>query len=114
MFETINYLLHQDKKKELDAELLSNFNPRITVRAFSFYNSGIFSEYANETLNRYSDVFKTPEDQFKFFSIMIPKVKRRKNEYISKPKKNKKEEEKIPIPEFLSQREVDMYETFYK
>jgi len=114
MFETINYLLHQDKKKELDAELLSNFNPRITAKAFSFYDSGAFCEYVNESLNRYSGVFKTPEDQFKFFSTMIPKVKRRKNEYISKPKKNKKEEEKIPIPEFLSQREIDMYETFCK
>ena len=108
MFKTINYLLHEKNKPELDVELLANFNPFITIKSFSYYDNGRYCNYINDTLNLYSGIFKSGDDQFKFFDKVIPKLRRKKNEYIkkSKPETPKKS---LPIPEFLSKREVDMY-----
>ena len=107
MFQTINYLLHEKNKKGLDPELISNFNPFITRKAFSFYNSGTYVNYINDTLNTYDNLFETVEENFKFYDNLIPILPRRKHEYISKGKKKetKKEEEK-QIPEFYSKREL--------
>jgi len=113
MFNTINYLLNEKRKPELDADLLQAFNPFITQKTFSYYDSGRFCGYINDSLNLYSNVFKTVEDQFRFYEVMIPVLKRRKSEYIKKPKKTEKDES-IPLPEFLSRREVDLYETLSK
>ena len=108
MFKTINYLFHEKNRSELDVELLANFNPFITTKSFSYYDNGKYCGYINDTLNVYSGIFKTREDEFKFFDNVIPKLRRKKSEYI---KKNKKELKKksLPIPEFLSKREIDMY-----
>jgi hypothetical protein len=86
MFDAINYLLHEKNKSELDPDLLQEFNPFFTSKVFSYYDSGKYSGYINDTLNIYSEIFKTKEDKFKFFDAVIPKLKRRKSEYIKKPK----------------------------
>ena len=116
MFTTINYLLYDFRKPELDVELLSNFNPMITAKAFSFYNCGVYCDYVNDTLNMYSGIFKTKEDQFRFFENAIPKMPKLKQwDYIKKAQK--KEDEVIddtPIPEFLSKKEVAFYKTLSK
>jgi hypothetical protein len=114
MFEAINYLLHEKNKPDLDPDLLQEFNPYFTSKVFSYYDSGKYSNYINDTLNLYSNIFKTKEEEFKFFDAVIPKLKRRKSEYIKKPVNNKIKENVQHIPEFLSKREVDLIENYCK
>lgn len=91
-FDTINYLLFDKRKKELDSNLLNDFNTYLTTRYASFINNGQFVNYINDTLNRYSNIFDTNEDKFKFFNNVIIKTKRHKVDYIKKKKQNKLEE----------------------
>lgn len=112
MFETINYLLYEKNKPELDPDLLQEFNPFITLKAFSYYDSGKYSNFVNDTLNVYSGIFKTKEEEFKFFDAIIPKLKIRRSEYIKKSKVEKIVEDVQHIPEFLSKREIALYEQF--
>lgn len=114
MFNTINYLLYDKSKTELDADLIQEFNPFMTTRTFSYYNSGMYCNYINQTLNQFGNVFTTKEDQFKFFDTVIPKLKKRKNEYIKKSKPEPVAKDNSPIPEFMSRRELDMIKKFYK
>lgn len=104
-FDTINYLMFE-KRKPLDNEVLSNFNPFITTKTFSFYNDGEYVNYINDTLNTYGNVFNSSEDQFRFFESVMPIVKRKRSSYM---KKEAKEEDKTVsspiIPEFYSRRE---------
>lgn len=74
-----------DKKGEMTNELLEEFSPYMTTRYLSFYEKE-FIHYANETVNRYSEIFETEEERFRFFENMIPKLKRKKIKYISKKK----------------------------
>lgn len=111
-FNTINYLLFEKKKRELDKEMLDEFSPFITTKFASFYENGKYVDIINDTLNRYSQVFKTKEEQFKFFDNIIIKDRKRKINYIKKPKKDKSEV--LPIPEFYSKREIDMMEELDK
>ena len=109
MFEAINYILHEKNKKELDVEVFQSFNPFMTSRVFSYYDSGKYCNYINDTLNVYSGIFKTKEEEFKFFNAVIPKLKRRKSEYIKKPKVEEIKDIEH-IPEFLSKREMKLYD----
>jgi hypothetical protein len=110
-FKTTDYLIFKQNKKELDNELLSEFNPYLTTKTFSFYDPSLV-DYINDTLNTYGNIFKSREDQFKFFENVIPKQKPRRINYI---KKNKAEKVEItPIPEFYSKREIDMFKDLNK
>lgn len=106
MFEAINYLLFDKNKEELDNEILSSFVPYMTVRFLSFYDPA-YVGYVNDTLNTYGNVMTTPEDTFKFFDSVIPKLRRKKIPYVKKPKEEKAKEE-VPVPEFYSRREINM------
>jgi len=110
MFEAVNYLLHEKNKTELDADLIQEFNPHITTKTFSFYDSGKYCNYINDTLNVYSNLFKEKDEQFKFFDSIIPKLKRRKSEYIKRKYKEEEKPEIQHIPEFMSKRELEYYE----
>lgn len=114
MFNAVNYLLYEKNKLELDGDLLREFNPFFTSKVFSFYDSGRHCNYINDTLNIYSGIFETKEDEFKFFDAVIPKLKRKKSEYIKKAKVDKVKEVKEHVPEFLSKRELDMMNNFCK
>jgi hypothetical protein len=69
-------------------------------------------EYANDTINTYGNVFRTKEDQFRFYEQIIPKVKKKRVVYIKKPREEVTES-KMPmaIPEFYSKREMEMLKT---
>jgi hypothetical protein len=108
MFETINYLLYDKSKKELDYDLLEEFNSYITRKTFSYYDNGKYCNYINDTINSYGDIFITKEDQFNFYNSIIPKLKRKRFEYIKKTPKKDEQEFKV-VPEFLSKREVEFY-----
>jgi hypothetical protein len=112
LFDTINYLLYKKDKNELDNELLEFFDPYMVSRYLSFYDKGSLADYSNDTLNIYSNIFKTKEEQFLFFEQIIPKLKWSKIDYIKRPKKEevKVGKNKSPevIPEFYSKREIKM------
>lgn len=82
MFNTINHILF-DKKEEMTNELLEEFSPYMITRYLSFYDKDLLN-YANETVNRYSQIFDTDEEAFRFFENVIPKLKRKNIKYISK------------------------------
>jgi hypothetical protein len=117
MFVTIDYLLFSDKQAELDCEILENFKPYMVGRYMSFYDKNL-TNYVNETINRYGHVFKDTDDQFKFYENVIPKLKKKRINYIKKATKDT-ERDSFPksIPEFYSKREMrmlDMDEDFSK
>lgn len=82
MFNSINHILF-DKKGEMTNELLEEFSPYMVTRYLSFYDKDLLN-YANETVNRYSQIFDTDEETFRFFENIIPKLKRKNIKYISK------------------------------
>jgi len=85
MYNAINHLLF-DKKSEMTNELLEEFSPFMVSRYLSFYDKNLL-KYTNETLNKYSQIFETDEERFRFFENVIPKLKRKKIDYLSKKKK---------------------------
>lgn len=110
MFNTINNILFD--KKESNREMLEVFNPYITTKMFSFYDGGDYCDYINNTLNLYSSVFQTKEEQYNFFNNVVPKLKKKNITYLKKKKEDNVEE--LPIPEFYSRRELDMVENMSK
>ena len=64
-----------------------NFSPYMVTRYLSFYDKDLLN-YANETVNRYSQIFDTDEEAFRFFENVIPKLKRKNIKYISKKEMN--------------------------
>lgn len=111
-FKTVNYLLFEKKNPELDSELLEEFNPFLTTKSFSFTNNGKFSDYINDTLNMYGNLFTNKEDTFKFFDNVIPRQRKHRIDYLKKPKVEKTDEQ--VIPEFYSKREFDLFEQMSK
>jgi len=85
MFNAINHIIF-DKKGEMTNELLEEFSPYMVTRYLSFYDDDLLN-YANETVNKYDQIFETDEEQFRFFENVIPKLKRKRIDYISKKKK---------------------------
>lgn len=79
-------MLFEDKG-EITSELLSEFSPYMTTRYLSFYSKDLL-KYANDTINVYGNLFDTDEETFKFYKNVIPKLKRKKINYISKKKKD--------------------------
>ena len=82
MFNTINHIIF-DKKGEMTNELLEEFSPYMVTRYLSFYDDDLLN-YANETVNKYSQIFETEEERFRFFENVIPKLKRKNINYIKK------------------------------
>lgn len=111
-FKATNYLIFDQSKRDLDNELLEEFNPWMTTKTFSFYNDGEFANYINDFLNGNFNTLKTKEEQFKYYENIIPKQKYKRITYIKKCKKEKVEE--VPIPEFYSKREIDLLENLNK
>jgi len=85
MFNTINHIIF-DKKGEMTNELLEEFSPYMVTRYLSFYDDDLLN-YANETLNKYDQIFETEEEKFKFFENVVPKLKRKRINYISRKRK---------------------------
>jgi len=108
MFKAIDYFLSPVRRKELDNEILEEFSPYMVSRYLTFYDKD-FTEYVNDTVNTYGNVFKTKEDRFRFYEQIIPKVKKRKVAYIKKPREEvMKDKMPMAIPEFYSKREMEM------
>ena len=85
-FKATNYLLFENKKSEIDLELLQEFSPYLTNKTLSFYSDGMLVDFINDTLNTYGHLFTNKEDQFKFYQNIIPKLTRQKIKFIKSPK----------------------------
>ena len=81
-----------EKKSEMTNELLEEFSPYMVTRYLSFYDKDLL-KYANETLNVYGQIFNTEEEKFRFFENVIPKLKRKKIEYVTKKRLTKEKDE---------------------
>lgn len=113
-FNTINHLLFEKKKTQLDVDLLENFSPYLTARSLTMLCPTVdMIQYTNDTLNTYYNLFEFKEDQFRFFESIIPKSKKRRYTYIKKIKNEDKKELKM-IPEFYSRREIDKLNNVFK
>lgn len=109
MFAAINHLLFEKPNPEIDASALDEFSPYIVNRYFSFYNNGAYVDYINETTNTYHGIFNSDEDAYRFFEHVLPKVKRRRINYVKKAKKPQVQDTATPqIPDFYSKREWNM------
>jgi hypothetical protein len=110
LFDTINHLLFEKKKDQLDVELLEFFDPYMTMRYFSACDTE-YVNYVNDTLNIFQDTFDTEEDKFSFYENIIPKLRFRRIDYPSKKKqsdKKPKNSEAVKLlPEFYSKREME-------
>lgn len=113
-FKTTDYLLFAPRKTELDNELLSEFNPFLTIKTISFYENGQLVDYINDTLNIYGVVFDNAEDKFKFFENIIPRQPKRRINYIKRPQPPTDKKDIPPTPEFCSKREIDMLDQMRK
>lgn len=108
MFKAITHILFEDPSKEIDSETLGEFLPYMTTRYFSFYENGKYVDYINSTINKYQGIFLTVEDEFKFYENIIPKLKKKKIDYIKKIKKDTVKLEAVKfIPDFYSKKEWD-------
>lgn len=114
LFDTINHILFEKKKDQLDVELLEFFDPYMTMRYFSAYDKE-YVNYINDTLNIFQDTFGTKEEKFIFYENVIPKSKYKRIDYPSKHKESlKKEKITEPVkslPEFYSRRELKYIDT---
>ncbi len=109
MFDTINYLLFEKRKPEIDPELLDGFSPYMISRYYSFTKKGAFTKYINQTLNKYGRLFDSQEDTFRLFENLIITQKREKISYVKRNQvKEKKDKEEQIIPEFYSKREWEL------
>lgn len=106
MFKAINHILFENSSKEIDSETLEEFVPYMTTRYFSFYDDGKYVDYINSTINKYHGIFPTVECEYKFYENVIPKLKKKKINYIKKIKKDKNNQDAIKvIPDFYSRKE---------
>lgn len=106
MFNSINHILFENPSKEIDASCLDDFSPYMVNRYFSFYGEGDYVDYINDTTNTYHSIFNTPEEQYKFFEHIVPKLKKRKINYVKRLKKDEKVDTPVnQIPDFYSRKE---------
>lgn len=76
-----------NEKGEMTNELLEDFSPYMVTRYLSFYDNDLL-KYANETINKYDAIFENEEERFRFFENVIPKLKRKRIDYISRKRKD--------------------------
>lgn len=106
MFNSINHILFENPSTEIDAAALDDFSPYMVNRYFSFYGDGDYVDYINDTTNRYHSIFNTSEEQYKFFEHVVPKLKKRKINYVKRPKKLQRADDPVnQIPDFYSRKE---------
>ena len=106
MFKAINHILFENVSKEIDSEILEEFVPYMVTRYFSFYDDGKYVDYINSTINKYHGIFKSTEEEYKFYENVIPKLKKKKINYIKKIKKDKNNQDAIKsVPDFYSRKE---------
>lgn len=112
IFNYIDSVLFNKKRVNNINEGETQFNLFMVNRWCSMYSSDLV-KILNETSNVYGKTFLTKQEQYDFLLNILPKVKKKKINYIKKNKEEKKEEnteiENIARFSELSEREVTSY-----
>lgn len=112
IFNYIDSVLFNKKRVNNINEGETQFNLFMVNRWCSMYSSDLV-KILNETSNVYGKTFLTKQEQYDFLLNILPKVKKKKINYIKKNKEEKKEEnteiENIAKFSELSKREVNSY-----
>ena len=116
IFNYIDSVLFTKQKSNKLNEEETEFNLYMVNRWCSMYSSDI-AQIINETTNKYKEVFLLKQDQYNFCFNILPKVKKKRINYIKKVKsEEQKENENISITSKIleiSQREVKEYIDLY-
>jgi hypothetical protein len=104
IFDYINSILFTKKKIELNCDEESQFSLFMLNRWCSFYSKEL-ANYVNQTTNTYAGLYNLKQEQYDLIYNTAPKLKFKRIEYIKKVKKDKEEEDKIIVPEFISRKE---------
>ena len=116
IFNYIDSVLFTKQKLNKLNEDETQFNLYMLNRWCSMYSSDMV-RIINETTNRYKEVFSVKQDQYNYILNILPKVKRKRIDYIKKIKTEEKEkDENIPIIAKtleISEREVKEYIDLY-
>tara|TARA_R110002153_G_scaffold23408_2_gene75968 strand:- start:5510 stop:5869 length:360 start_codon:yes stop_codon:yes gene_type:complete len=111
LFQYLNSLLFSKKNIDMNCDDESQFNLFMVNRWTSMYSKEM-NEYVNETTNKYWNLFDDKPSQYAYIYNVFPKLKFKRLNYIKKTKKEKKkEEDKIILPEFYSEREYKNNQT---
>ncbi len=92
IFNFIDSVLFNKKKLNTINEGETQFNLYMLNRWCSMYSSDI-AQIINETSNRYGKLFQTKQEQYEFLLNMLPRVKKKKLNYIKKVKEDPKKED---------------------
>ena len=116
IFNYIDSVLFTKQKLNKLNEDETQFNLYMLNRWCSMYSPDV-TQIINETTNRYKEVFSLKQDQYNYILNILPKVKRKRIDYIKKIKTEEKEkDENIPIIAKtleISEREVKEYIDLY-
>ena len=112
IFNYIDSVIFTKQKLNKLNEDETQFNLYMLNRWCSMYSPDMV-QIINETTNRYKEVFSLKQDQYNYILNILPKVKRKRIDYIKKIKTEEKEkDENIPIIAKtleISEREVKEY-----
>jgi len=105
LFQYLNGILFSKKKADINCEDESQFSLYMINRWASMYSKEL-NEYVNETTNKYWNLFSDKPAQYNYIFSVFPRLKFKRLNYIKKIKtEKKKEEDKVIVPEFYSERE---------
>ena len=117
IFNFIDSVLFNKKKLNTINEGETQFNYYMVARWCSMYSPDI-SEILNQTTNVYGKTFSTKQEQYEFLLNILPKVKKKRINYLKKNKEEKIQENSDikTISKFseLSEREIKEYIDFLK
>jgi hypothetical protein len=118
IFNYIDSVLFAKQKINKLNEEETQFNLYMVNRWCSMYSPDI-ARIINETTNRYKEVFSLKQDQYNYIFNILPKVKRKRINYIKKVKSEEEEEKEDYDVSILaknleiSEREVKEYIDLY-
>ena len=116
IFNYIDSVLFTKQKLNKLNEDETQFNLYMLNRWCSMYSPDI-TQIINETTNRYKEIFSLKQDQYNYIFNILPKVKKKRIDYIKKVKtEEEKKDDNIPIIAKnleISEREVKEYIDLY-
>lgn len=92
IFNFIDSVLFNKKKLNTINESETQFNLYMVNRWCSMYSSDV-AQIINETSNKYGKLFQTKQEQYEFVLNMLPRVKKKRINYIKKNKEETKKED---------------------
>jgi hypothetical protein len=92
IFNFIDSVLFNKKKLNTINEGETQFNLYMVNRWCSMYSSDV-AQIINETSNKYGKLFQTKQEQYEFVLNMLPRVKKKRINYIKKTKEEPKKED---------------------